>query len=347
MGVTASHERSPGPPDPLRRLPAEPGFASFASGIPNGHGSPAKMSLRELARSAAALKESVIAADPALSGMLDALPAGHFIAALDSQDPYLGYGHLPPSLLAFARETSARHGPDSLSRYLAVVLLTLITEAQDRIAAIGLPAVFEGEFAASFTRILRGLEAAGGRGLAIEDDLFLKDLGICRGVMIPCVSHLIYRHAGIPRRLLLRQDLGLMLRGFAFTALRTHGRRPFLVNHVHMSMRAHFTPEGRERCYALVAELLRLWPDSRGLVGASWYYDPKVADISPRLAYLRQVPEACGALFLKAGGGAGAADALHRSPTRQRLHAEGRYDPQVYYMIWARKDILRHYGCVT
>lgn len=346
-GMTTSQARPPGPPDPLGRLPAEPGFANFAGGPLNRHGSPAKMSLRELARSAAALKESVIAADPVLPGMLDALPTGRFIAALDGQDPYLGYGHLPPPLLAFARETSARHGPDSLSRYLAVVLLSLIGEAPDRIAATGLPAVFEDEFAASFTRILHGIETAGGRGLAIADDLFLKDLGICRGVMIPCVSHLIYRHGGIPRRLLLRQDPGVMLRGLTFTALRTHGLRPFLVNHVHMPMRADFTPEGRERCYALVAELLRLWPDSRGLLGASWYYDPRVAEISPRLAYLRQVPEAGGALFLKAGGGAGAADALHRSPTRQRLHAEGRYDPQVYYMIWPRKDILRHYGCVT
>lgn len=304
------------------------------------------MSITELAHSAAALKESIIAGDPALAHMLEALPPQHFIAALEDQDPYLGYAYLPPSLIGFGQKMREAHGAQSFSRYLATILLTLMAEDEDRIAAAGLPDAFKSEFAASFSRIIHDLEG-GTRTLSLDDDIFLKDLGICRAVLIPCVSHLIYRHAGVPRRLLLRQDKGLMLRGLAFTAFRTGGLRPFLVNHVHMAMRAHFTPEGRERCYELVAELLRLWPDSRGLIGASWYYDPRVAEISPRLAYLRQVPEAGGALFLKGGGGPAAADALHRSPTRQRLHAEGRYDPRVYYMIWARKDILRHYGGVT
>lgn len=288
-----------------------------------------------------------MAADPALPQMLETLPAERFIGALEESDPYLGYGHLPAPLSAFARAAEGTHGPDSLSRYLAVILLTLISDADQRIAALGLPEVFAGEFAASFTRILDEIAERHGLSLAIQNDIFLKDLGICRGVLIPCVSHLIYRHSGIPRRLLLRQKLVPMLGALAFIAFRAGGLRPFLVNHVHMPIRDHFTPEGRRRCYELVAELLRLWPDSRGLLGASWYYDPAVAAISPRLAYLRQEPEAAGALFLKAGAGPAALDALHRSPTRKRLHAEGRYEPCVYYMIWARNDLLRHYGSLT
>lgn len=304
------------------------------------------MTLTELARSAKALAARIGAEDPALPGLLDAMPVAQAIAALDAADPYRGYGHMPPKFANFVKRAASGAGADTASRYLALLLLTLIERAEERIAALRLPAVFAPEFAASFARILRDLET-GRRAPDLQDDNFLKDLGICRIVLIPCVSHLIYRHGGVPRRLLLRQDMATLARSLLFTAFRTGGLRPFLVNHVHMAMRDNFTPEGRERCYRLVAELLRIWPDSRGLVGASWYYDPRVAEISPRLAYLRKVPEAGGALFLKAGGGPGAMDALHRSPTRQRLHAEGRYDPEVWYMVWARKDILRLYGRMT
>jgi hypothetical protein len=76
--------------------------------------------------------------------------------------------------------------------------------------------------------------------------------------------------------------------------------------------------------------------------GSAWFYDPALREISPRLAYLREVREAHGARNFRFGTGPDVvADALERSPTRRRLHAEGRYVPAAHYLVWLRADLLR------
>lgn len=271
-------------------------------------------------------------------------PVASFLAAFDGHDPYLGYGYLPAPVLDQWQRVIGRHGEDSGSAYLALILLDLIETFPGRVACSGLTAPFLPEFHGQLNRILTAIETMDDQLLSLDSDLFLKDLGLCRMILIPCVTHLIYRHAGVPRRLVLSQRLPGMIRALWFLGTRTGGARPFLENHVHLSMRAEFTEDGRKRCYRLVAELLRLWPEARGLVGSSWYYDPVIPRISPRIGYLRLGPERAGALFLENGGGAAARGALSRSPTRRRLHDEGRYEPRNYFMIWARRDIIRHHG---
>ena len=119
--------------------------------------------------------------------------------------------------------------------------------------------------------------------------------------------------------------------------------RPFLENRVHLQMLDEFNPAGRERCYRMVARLLERWPESKGLIGASWYYDPAVGRISANLAYLHDVPAAQGAVFLRIGAEPNSG-ALARSETRRRLHQAGRCWPTTYLMVWSRADILRHYS---
>jgi hypothetical protein len=179
----------------------------------------------------------------------------------------------------------------------------------------------------------------------VGDDIFLKDLGILRAALVPCASHVVFRRSGVPRRLLLSQRPLAMIRALAYFGLRCGGVAPFLENHVHPAMLAHFNPEGRERCYQLVAELLRRWPDSRGLMGLSWYYDPAVSAISPHLAYLRDVPERGGALFLPAGEGEDVVRvAIATSATRRRLYESGGYRPTRYLMAWSRRGLLARCG---
>ena len=113
---------------------------------------------------------------------------------------------------------------------------------------------------------------------------------------------------------------------------------------MHKAMLDEFNPEGRVRCLRLVARLLLAWPEARGMMGTSWYYDPALAKHSPRLAYLHDQAKSQGACFIDMGPHPDAtASALSRSPTRRMLHEQGIYRPRNYMMVWARQDILRHY----
>jgi hypothetical protein len=109
-------------------------------------------------------------------------------------------------------------------------------------------------------------------------------------------------------------------------------------------MLKEFSPAGRARCYELVATLLEAWPETKGLIGSSWYYDPRVGQITPHLAYLHDEPVARGAIMLKQGREDSRSGALKRSRTRRELYEAGQYVPTTYMMIWLRDDILAHHA---
>ena len=290
------------------------------------------------------VRERLFERTPALGQASREHPAASLLPAFEASDPFRGYGHLPESFVRICQRLNAGLGADALSDFLQLLLVELAEDFERRFAASGLAEEFRAQFETNLRRMLERAAAPQSWRASLSNDVFLKDLAIARQVLIPCISHLVYRHSGVPRRVVARQRLTRLARAAAYL-LRAGGVRPFLENHVHLAMLEHFDPAGRERCLRLVARLLELWPDSKGLIGASWYYDPGLGRISPKLAYLHDVPARQGAIFLRVGSRPeDVAGALVRSETRRRLHQTGDYQPTSYLMVWARADILRHYA---
>lgn len=264
-----------------------------------------------------------------------------------AEDPPAGHGYqaLPERFRdLIARGVSGRTASE-VSALLDLVLVSFLNQFDERFDRAGLPGGLLPYYRENLNRILVRAESGKAWATAPSQDVFIKDLGIVRMTLIPCASHLIFRTSGIPRSLLLQQRPWNAIRGFSFVSLRSHGFAPFMENHVHTEMLQHFSAEGRETCYRLVAELLQLWPENRGLMGLSWYYDPFVAKISPHLAYLTTVPSQLGALFLPAGTGADVVrGATSTSAKRRALYESGQYTPKRYLMAWARQDLLDCYG---
>jgi hypothetical protein len=102
-----------------------------------------------------------------------------------------------------------------------------------------------------------------------------------------------------------------------------------------------FNERGWDNCFLRIAELLERKKDIRGLVGTSWFYDPQLLKISPRLAYLRQRPLERGAFLLRhRTGSVDIENATMKSETRLRLYQEGKYTPIVLSIVWPRKDLI-------
>ena len=283
------------------------------------------------------------ARQPQLATACARQPLAPLVAQFDGADPALGYGHIPARVRAAVADVQAEFGA-AVSDYLWLLLASVVAGFEPRFAASGLGERFRPEFARNFTRILTAA-ARGGRQARLDDDLFIKDLCIARLTLVPCVSHLMYRHSGIPRKALLRaQGVGTKLR-LAGAVAGLGGFAPLIENHVHRAMLEEFHAEGRERCFALLCALFEAWPDSRGLMGTSWYYDPAVAPISPQLAYLHGVPASRGAHFFDMGESEAArADATIRSAQRRRLYEAGEYRPRAYMMVWSKRQIQAHYA---
>lgn len=106
-----------------------------------------------------------------------------------------------------------------------------------------------------------------------------------------------------------------------------------------------FNETGFDEFYARVAQLLQRRPKVRGLALTSWFYDPALLSISPRLSFLQTRPQERGAHLMKHGSSTHAANfATRTSETRRKLYEEGKYVPTEYSLIWRREDILHWYS---
>lgn len=198
-----------------------------------------------------------------------------------------------------------------------------------------LPARVQAQQLAQFRRIAADGDATA-EWLDLGHDLFQKEFGIAALRLYVAGCQLIDPRCGIPRSVLLRGGPLGWLRNAAMLAL-LGGYRPFFEIHAHIFMRELFGEEGRKECYRCCVELYALHPDVRGMVAGSWFYDPALEQVSPRLAYLRAVPQAGGAwlLFVETGGDA-LRNALATSPTRRQLYEQGKYMPKNYMIVWGK-----------
>ena len=88
-------------------------------------------------------------------------------------------------------------------------------------------------------------------------------------------------------------------------------------------------------------ELLKQDKRIKGVFGVSWFYDPQLTEISPRLVYLRKLfTDNGGRVFYIGPNEQATKDALTRSQTRRDLYEQGKYVPTHYIIIWSRKDVL-------
>ncbi|NQT87194.1 hypothetical protein HQ560_10550 [bacterium] len=187
--------------------------------------------------------------------------------------------------------------------------------------------------------------------LASEDDAYFDlhkhplrcDLRIaCFGRVPVGVEHM--EMGGLPRSLLWRGgprqawDFLRMLR-------QTRGVRPFYELHMAHGVRPHefllvYSRKAQARQFRNIAACLERNPHVRGVMGSSWWFDPKLASGSPYLAYLGDFLVANGAFRFRYYAIPEGGDALANSPARQQLFDEGQYTPTSYIIAWPRASLL-------
>lgn len=174
----------------------------------------------------------------------------------------------------------------------------------------------------------------------ISNDVFLKDLAIVSHRFIPVGAEFVVPNASIERSLLLKAPLKEKIHALAVIA-RSGGLSPFFELHAHPRSLKHFNEQGWLASYRIIADLLSINPSVKGVFSASWFLDPAIASISPRLTYLRDVPADNGAVHIfNHVDEAGSSGALATSATRRELFERGKYKPTIYTRIWPRKSLI-------
>jgi hypothetical protein len=285
------------------------------------------------------LIKSVVRADATL--MIDC-PLEAYLGRIESGDRRAQPRYVPPEAYDYCACIEKRGGKPLVETYNKLLLVYLIDQFEDRAKSKNLPESVRVLYYKFFGRTLARLDSSRKAFYLLENSSFRRDLAICRLRLLPCGIELIDEDSGVPRRLVTSGGLRQALRAVGFFLFRTRGFRPFYESHMDGGALRRFSPEEFELCYLRIAELLELNPHVKGFFSSSWWNDPRLAIISPTLAFLHKKPEQNGALNLRGQFDEKSVnDALMFSTKRRQLYEAGEYQPRVYTVVWARKDLIR------
>jgi hypothetical protein len=259
------------------------------------------------------------------------------------------YFLLPPAFRAAVVEITATEGPAQASRRMRELLLHLVDRSGELESApwrLKLPDSFRGPLAVEHERIRAECAQAGDEPVSLADDLYVKDLAVATFKLLPAGAQLVDVNYGIPRSTIsrsFRHSVGAGLGATWYLLARCGGFTPAVEIHTSQKTLGEFTEEGWRKCYLRIADLMALNPSIRAMYGMSWFYDPQLDTVSPRLAYLRREPVAHGArLFHWGPDEKSVQNAIATSPSRRRLYEAGEYVPVGYMLVWSRDDMLRY-----
>ncbi len=117
--------------------------------------------------------------------------------------------------------------------------------------------------------------------------------------------------------------------------------KPWLEVHTEARQLADFNEAGWDRAWATAAAICERRPELAGMIGSSWFYDPPLETISPRLAYLRLNPLKGGAFIIHQGPAPIHSErASASSPTRKAMVDSGEYLPRSWLVAWPRTALI-------
>ena len=190
-------------------------------------------------------------------------------------------------------------------------------------------------------RILAELEERDDDFYRLSNDDFLKELSIVSWKLLPLGglyaerlprTHVSAVLGGAPRE---------RIRGLAFIVFRMHGWGPLVRGHEHSLVLRRLDEEEWHLTHHRAADLLALNSSLKALDGESWQVDPEIPRISPRIAFVRQLPsENGGATFFVRRDALMDHLATLKSGTRRRLYQEGTYRPEVHLAVWPRRALI-------
>ncbi|NQX88662.1 MAG: hypothetical protein HRT77_08350 [Halioglobus sp.] len=267
-------------------------------------------------------------------------PVADYIRLLDDTQQAKSMFDVPDSVAAFRADVVKRWGPEALEVFHRVTMLTLMDAFEERAHPFNYPPSILEQFKITFARIRNHIIEDDSGTYAHTQDNFIKDFALCRQTAFPAGGCWVIDHYGcFSRRVFFTGGVRQFFSVARLYLFVTRGHRPLYSPHVHNELTQWHTPEHAYGYRQRVAEMLQRHPEVKGLAGSSWLTDPVVADISPKLRWLREIPSQNGGKYFRIcediDGGA-----LTHSRTRQKLYEEGKYVPTRYLSIWPRKEMI-------
>ncbi len=248
------------------------------------------------------------------------------------------HSYIPSCYLDNLKRVREQQCKGQLELYRKIVILMCLLKNWNAIFSEQYPLSIRKQFERNIARIKRMCEKDAGWSKG-SDDIYWKDLAIVRRHLFPVGALLVEPYSGFS----LKQGLSyspLQLFRFLKLLITSKGNKGYYQIHAHTPLLKDFNEQGWNDCYQRISDMLAVNENIKGMFGGSWFYDPEIKKISPRLSYLQEVPLNNGARSFCIGPDH-TGNAFFKSKERIKLHEEGRYKPRAFLQVWPREKMLQ------
>jgi len=239
------------------------------------------------------------------------------------------------------KKIKSQYGTHALALYFKLALCFFISDSLEHIKHKKLPDEIVHLYHQWFEWVLEDFSKQPDDYYDNRCRSFFVDVMVCSLRYIPIGGAWIVEIRSIGRRPFYAGGIKQFSSYLHFIIFKARGFRPYVTTHAVERTLHLFNEHEMNLVYLRIAELMKLNPQIKGYYRRSWFLDPNLEEISPRLAYIRKVPLQNGAkLFVAGSTKEDLKYALAVSRTRRRLYKEGKYLPTGYSYIWPRKEFL-------
>lgn len=244
----------------------------------------------------------------------------------------------PEHLVILFEKIKDSIGKKALEPLRKIMMLESLLANWDDLFSENYPPIIQQQFLMSARRFLWMCQSKKG-WMSHDDEVFWKDLAIARQQMFPAGAQIVEAYSGFG----FMQGLSIdPCQTFNFLKLIAHcgGRKGYYQIHTHIPDLDQFNEQGWIDCFLGIAAMLKCHKHIKGVFGGSWFYDPRLVEISPHLEYLQTIPFYNGAFRFYIGVDR-TRNAFSASKKRLVLYNEGKYNPKSYLMVWPRDVLLK------
>lgn len=239
-----------------------------------------------------------------------------------------------------AHAADAALGSDATDDMRRALVATWALEMNDRIAAANLPVAVTELHPYWLDQLAAFLTAADG---AYDRDHWAKDVRFALVLSVPGArTQTIDLSSPMGPGQVLRNGRDGYGWSQAAAYMKAGGwKKAWLEVHTESRHTEDFTEAGWDRAWATAAAICKSRPELAGMIGSSWFYDPPLETISPRLGYLRLNPLKGGAFIIHQGPAAIHSERCGAtSPTRRAMIESGEYLPRSWLVAWPRASLI-------
>ncbi|MAD74801.1 MAG: hypothetical protein CML20_08450 [Rheinheimera sp.] len=223
-----------------------------------------------------------------------------------------------------------------------LLILSLLTEFSLQQLPLTISSEISDNYPRSLLRIFKLWCSTDAASLPETDDKFLKDVGLLTGALLPCTERVVEPFSAIQRSLLYGNGI-TQAASFIRALIAAQGNKPVCRLHIHLSEINQLTAAGWRQTCQQVAQLLLLNRQLKGMVGACWFYDPAIATVSPKLAFINELLSEMQASWFYSHGEGINSGAFSRSASRKQAFENGQYQPKNYVIFIPRNRLLAWY----